>query len=183
VSIPLIHIADATALAVQEAGIGVPGPLGTRFTMEDGFYQKHLQESHALQIKIPELKDRAFVYQATYEELCQGILKEGTRAEFRRITQGMVQGGADGIIVGCTELGSLVRVENVNVPVFDATKIHAQAAVDYACQMPSDPKRNQLPQNVLMARFGVLRESRANRKELNNFVFADPRRRVNKIPQ
>jgi aspartate racemase len=132
VSIPLIHIADATALAVKERGIVTHGLLGTRFTMEDGFYQNHLQSSHALQIMIPEPRDRAFVHRAIYEELCQGVLKEGTRAEFRGIIRRLVQDGADGIILGCTELGLLVRAEDATVPVFDTTKIHAQAAVDYA---------------------------------------------------
>jgi len=90
VSIPLLHIADATALAMKQRGVSAPGLLGTRFTMEDGFYQDHLQTSDALRIKIPEPRDREFVHRAIYEELCQGVLKEETRAEFRRAIQRLV---------------------------------------------------------------------------------------------
>jgi len=133
VSIPLLHIADATALAVRGARITVPGLLGTRFTMEDGFYQDHFRASHALQVMTPPLQeDREFVHRAIYEELCQGILKEETRDEFCRIIQRLIQGGADGIILGCTELGLLLRAEDATVPVLDSTEIHVRAAVDYA---------------------------------------------------
>lgn len=131
VSIPLLHIADATALAMKQRGVSAPGLLGTRFTMEDGFYQARLRESHAFEIQTPDPRDREFVHRAIYEELCRGVLKEETRAEFRRVIQRLVQGGADGIILGCTELGLLVRAEDATVPIFDTTEIHARAAVDY----------------------------------------------------
>jgi aspartate racemase len=131
-SIPLLHIADATALAMKQRGVSAPGLLGTRFTMEDGFYQDRLRVSGVFQTKIPAPRDREFVHRAIYEELCQGVLKEETRAEFCRIIARLVRDGADGLILGCTELDLLVQSEDATVPIFDTTEIHARAAVDYA---------------------------------------------------
>ncbi len=132
VSIPLLHIADETALAMKRQGVSAPGLLGTRFTMEDGFYQERLRVSGVFQTKIPNPRDREFVHRAIYEELCQGVLKGETRIEFRRIIERLVRDGADGLILGCTELGLLVQAEDATVPVFDTTEIHARAAADYA---------------------------------------------------
>lgn len=132
VSIPLIHIADATALAIKSMRLTTVGLLGTRFTMEDGFYKHRLQANYALQTMIPESRDREFVHQSIYKELCQGILKEETRAEFRSVMRRLEERGAEGVILGCTELGLLVSAEDATVPIFDTTQIHARAAVNYA---------------------------------------------------
>ena len=132
VSIPLLHIADATAKAVKAMGIATVGLLGTRFTMEDGFYHHHMQAKHALQIKIPGSDERHFTHKAIYDELCHGLLREETRARFRGIIRKLAQEGAEGIILGCTELGLLLKPEDTPVPLFDSTRLHVLAAVDFA---------------------------------------------------
>jgi aspartate racemase len=132
VSIPLLHIADATAKAVKAMGMETVGLLGTRFTMEEGFYRRHLQVKHALHIKTPGADEREFTHKAIYDELCQGLLREETRARFRGIMAKLAQGGAEGIILGCTELGLLLQQEDATVQLFDSTRVHAGAAVDFA---------------------------------------------------
>jgi len=131
VSIPLLHIADATAKAVKAMGMATVGLLGTRFTMEDGFYHRYVQTKHALQIKTPNSDERALIHKVIYDELCQGLLREETKAKFRRIMQRLVQEGAEGIILGCTELGLLLKQGDAPVPLFDSTRLHVRAAVDY----------------------------------------------------
>lgn len=143
VSIPFLHIADETARAMKQQGVSAPALLGTRFTMEDGFYQDRLRVSGVLQTKIPNPRDREFVHRAIYEELCQGVLNEETRAEFRRIIARLVRDGADGLILGCTELGLLVQAEDATVPVFDTTEIHARAAADYALEILLGDSRSE----------------------------------------
>ncbi|HXX17750.1 MAG TPA: aspartate/glutamate racemase family protein [Candidatus Eremiobacteraceae bacterium] len=132
VSVPLLHIADATAKSVKALGMSTVGLLGTRFTMEDSFYHRHVQVKHALAIKTPGSGEREFTHRAIYEELCQGLLRETTRARFRAIMQELAQEGAEGIILGCTELGLLLKQEDAPVPLFDSTRLHALAAVDFA---------------------------------------------------
>jgi aspartate racemase len=132
ISIPFLHIADATGAAITAQGITTVGLLGTRFTMEESFYRDRLQLRYKLKVLTPDAPERDFVHRAIYDELCQGILREETRARFRKIIQGLVQRGAQGVILGCTELGLLLGAKDCPVPLFDTTQIHAQAAVDTA---------------------------------------------------
>jgi aspartate racemase len=131
-SIPLVHIADATAKAVKAMGMATVGLLGTRFTMEDGFYHRYMHAKHALQIKTPGSDERGFTHKAIYDELCQGLLRQETKARFRGIMRKLAQEGVEGIILGCTELALLLKQEDAPVPLFDSTRLHVRAAVDFA---------------------------------------------------
>lgn len=132
VNIPFIHIADATAQKVQDQGIKRIGLLGTGFTMEQDFYKGRLKDKYALEVIIPAKKDRDIVHQIIYDELCQGKAEAASRLEYVRIMAELVKQGAEGIILGCTEIMLLVGQEDSSVPVFDTTTIHAVAAVDFA---------------------------------------------------
>lgn len=132
VSIPLVHIADATAAAVKSKGIGKVGLLGTRFTMEEDFYRGRLQSLHGIDVLVPEAEDRAVVHRVIYEELCVGVVSEESRALYRGVIGRLVQRGAAGVILGCTEIAMLVSQTDSPVPVFDTTRIHAASAVDLA---------------------------------------------------
>ena len=131
-SIPLLHIADATAEAIKSKGMKKIGLLGTKFTMEQNFYKGRLVDRHGLQVLIPPSADREIVHKVIYNELCLGKTIEQSRLEYARIIQKMVDEGAEGIILGCTEIGLLVKDEDSSVPLFDTTEIHAIAAVDFA---------------------------------------------------
>ncbi len=128
VRIPLLHIADATARRIQEAGLGTVGLLGTRFTMEQDFYRGRL-ESHGLAVRIPSGEDREIVHRVIYEELCQGEIREDSRQAFLRIIRDLHASGAQGVIEGCTEIVMLVEQRHTDVPLFDTTALHAEAAV------------------------------------------------------
>lgn len=132
IGIPLLHIADATARAVQNAGLRTVGLLGTRFTMEKEFYRGRLETAHDLQVIIPDEVGRALVHQVIYEELVQGKILKESREEYLRVIDSLVEGGAEGIILGCTEIGLLVKGDDLPLPVFDTMEIHALAAVDAA---------------------------------------------------
>ena len=133
VRIPLVHIADPTGAAVVAAGIKRIGLLGTAFTMEDGFYRQRLEERFGLEVLVPEeAADRQMVHQVIFGELCQGVVREESRAAYRAVMSGLVARGAEGIILGCTEIGLLVGAEDASVPLFDTTRIHAAAAVEEA---------------------------------------------------
>lgn len=132
VSIPLVHIADATAGKIRSEGMDRIGLLGTRFTMEEPFYKGHLENDHGLSVCVPPAPDRELVHKVIYEELVQGRIREESRAEFRRIARDLEGEGAQGVILGCTEIGLLLRQEDVPVSLFDTTLIHAEAAVDFA---------------------------------------------------
>ncbi len=132
IDIPLLHIADATAMAVQNAGLEKVGLLGTRFTMEKDFYRGRLEKAHGLQVLIPDKKGRAFIDQVIYDELVQGKIIKESRERYLKIIQTLMDKGAEGIILGCTEIGLLIKQEDVPLPVFDTMEIHAQAAVDAA---------------------------------------------------
>ncbi len=131
VGIPLLHIADATAEAIQSAGHETVGLLGTCFTMEEDFYKGRL-EAHGLDVLIPGAQDRALVNEVIYTELCQGIIRDESRKRFLDIIDGLGEAGADAVIEGCTEIGMLVKQEDTAVPLFDTTEIHVHAAVDAA---------------------------------------------------
>ncbi|MFD8322624.1 aspartate/glutamate racemase family protein [Kitasatospora purpeofusca] len=131
VSVPLLHLADATAAAVLAAGVTRVGLLGTAFTMEQDFYRDRLA-SHGLDVLVPDPAGRALVHRVIYEELCLGVVREESRAEYRRVIAGLVAAGAEGVILGCTEIELLVGPDDSPVPVFPTTRIHAEAAVTAA---------------------------------------------------
>ena len=132
VSVPLLHIADPTAAEIKQAGHSVVGLLGTSFTMEQAFYRERLRERHGLQVLVPAAQDRETVHRIIYEELCQGIVKPESRAEYQRIMKSLVAEGAQSIILGCTEISLLVNQQDCAVALFDTTAIHARAAAEEA---------------------------------------------------
>lgn len=131
VDLPLIHIADATAQAVQTANLQRVGLLGTRFTMEQDFYKARLQNAFGLDVLVPEPADRDEVHRIIYQELCLGQVHGASRDIYREVIQRLIAQGAQGIILGCTEIGLLVDATDSAVPLFDTTALHAQAAVDW----------------------------------------------------
>jgi aspartate racemase len=131
IDMPVLHIADATARRVGAHGIGKVGLLGTRFTMEQDFYRGRLERS-GLAVLIPDADKRAEVHRIIYDELCLGTIRDASREAYRAIMTGLVARGAEGVILGCTEIGLLVDAADANVPVFDTTRIHAEAAADWA---------------------------------------------------
>ena len=132
VDIPLLHIADATAERVKAAGVSRVGLLGTRFTMEEDFYRGRLESRHGLSVLTPPAKERAVVHGVIYSELCLGKVADGSRAAFRQVVDGLVARGAEGVILGCTEIGLLLRAGDAPVPLFDTATIHAEAAAEFA---------------------------------------------------
>lgn len=132
VSIPLLHIADPTATEVKRVGIRTVGLLGTRFTMEQDFYRGRLEARHGIQVLVPGEEDREVVHRVIYDELCQGVVLEKSRAAYCEVIHRLVERGARGIILGCTEIAMLVSPSDSPVPVFDTTGIHASSAVDFA---------------------------------------------------
>jgi len=130
--IPLLHIADATAERIKVHGLQEIGLLGTKFTMEEDFYKGRLVEKHGLDVLIPSDEGREIVHRVIYDELCAGEIKPPSREQYRHIMEHLVERGAEGIILGCTEISLLVGDEDSRVPLFDTTKIHAEAAVEYA---------------------------------------------------
>jgi aspartate racemase len=132
IGIPLLHIADATAEKVKQAGLQRVGLLGTRFTMEEDFYRGRLAGGHGLEVMVPNTEDREAVHRIIYEELCVGTIRPESRAQLAGIMSRLVEMGAEGIILGCTELGLLVGAEDCHVPLFDTTRVHALAAVECA---------------------------------------------------
>ena len=132
VRIPLLHIADPTAAAAKEAGLKTVGLLGTRFTMGDDFYRGRLAERHGLNVLVPDAADRATVHRVIYEELCQGQIRTDSRARYRRIIQNLVEAGAEGIVLGCTEISLLVGPADAAVPLFDTAALHARHAALWA---------------------------------------------------
>jgi len=130
--IPILHIADATADRIKSAGMSRVGLLGTKFTMEEEFYKGRLAERHGLDVLIPNDEDRQRVHDVIYDELCVGKIREESKRGFARVIDDLVGRGAEGIILGCTEIGLLVKSGDVDVPLFDTTAIHAAKAVEWA---------------------------------------------------
>lgn len=130
--IPVLHIADATGEAIAAAGCSTVGLLGTRFTMEEDFYADRLRELHDLEVLTPGEEDRGFIHRVIFDELCLGELHAASRAEFVRIAGELVSRGAQGIILGCTEISMLIGPDDLAVPAFDTTRIHALQAADWA---------------------------------------------------
>lgn len=132
IDIPLLHIADATAAAIKAAGMKKVGLLGTRFTMEEHFYSGRLAGEHGLEVLIPAAEEREVVHRIIYEELVLGQIRPASRERYQSIIENLTVAGAQGVILGCTEIGLLVKAEDCRIPVFDTTAIHAAAAVDLA---------------------------------------------------
>ena len=130
--IPLLHIADATAAAIKALGLHTIGLLGTRFTMEGDFYRGKLEKDHGLKVLIPDNEGREIVHHIIYDELVQGIIREDSRKAYLGVIAELKSRGAEGVILGCTEIPLLVKQADVSIPIFDTTTIHAKAAVEWA---------------------------------------------------
>ena len=145
IGIPLLHIADATAARIKAAGIHSVGLLATRYTMGQDFYRGRLAEHHDLRVLVPPEPDLSLVHEVIYQELCRGRVLDGSRNEYRRVIAQLEAAGARGIIYGCTEINLLVGPDDASVPVFDSTRIHVEAAVEWALAPPADASLSLLP--------------------------------------
>ncbi len=132
IHIPFLHIADATAEQIKAQGLSTVGLLGTRFTMEEDFYVGRLTQRFGLRVLIPKANERAMIHRVIYDELVLGEVKATSKAQYLAAIERLVDRGAQGIILGCTEIGLLVQAEDCRVPTFDTTRLHAQAAVNWA---------------------------------------------------
>jgi aspartate racemase len=130
-SLPLLHIADATGVRLQAAGITRVGLLATAFTMEQDFYTGRLSERFGLEVLVPGAVDRAEVHRIIYDELCRDVMLDESRQVYRRVMADLVQRGAQAIILGCTEITLLLSQTDASVPLFDTTAIHAEEAVNF----------------------------------------------------
>lgn len=133
ISIPILHIADATANQIKKSNINTIGLLGTKYTMEQDFYKTRI-ESNDIAVLIPDKEDREFINKVIYEELCLGKIQQSSREYFKKAIKRLIDKGAEGIILGCTEIGLLVKQEDSEVPIFDTTKIHAIESVHHALE-------------------------------------------------
>jgi aspartate racemase len=136
VGLPLIHIADPTAEAVRAEGLETVGLLGTRYTMQGEFYRRRLEKRHGLGVLIPDEPDRSVVHEVIYGELVVGEIRAESRRRYRKAILELVDRGAQAIILGCTEIGLLIGSDDAPVPIFDTTRLHAQAAVAAALATP-----------------------------------------------
>jgi len=132
VDLPLLHIADATATRVKAAGVRRVGLLGTRFTMEEDFYRGRLEELHGLEVLVPGADQRETVHRVIYDELCRGQVRDESRQIYQRIVRDLVGQGAEGVVLGCTEIGLLLGPHDAEVPLFDTALIHAEEAARYS---------------------------------------------------
>ncbi len=128
ITIPLIHIADVTADAVKNRGIKTIGLLGTKFTMEENFYRGRLAQNHGLEVLIPEEGERDVIHDIIFDELCLGTTTQSSKEQFITVMKNLAHAGAEGIVLGCTEIGLLISDEDIRIPLFDTTQIHAEAA-------------------------------------------------------
>ncbi|MES5866917.1 MULTISPECIES: aspartate/glutamate racemase family protein [Bacillus cereus group] len=133
IHIPVLHIADATAKEIKRKGIQKVGLLGTKYTMEQDFYKLRIEENH-IKVMVPSEKDRDKINEVIYIELCLGKITSQSREYYKRVIEDLVKEGAQGIILGCTEIGLLIKQEDVSIPIFDTTHIHAVEAVNFALQ-------------------------------------------------
>ncbi|ELV8645734.1 aspartate/glutamate racemase family protein [Vibrio fluvialis] len=132
ISIPILHIADATAKQLQQDGIKRVGLLGTRFTMEQEFYKGRLQQQFGIDVLIPDAEQRQQVHRVIYEELCLGTIRPESRAQYVEVVEDLHRRGAQAVILGCTEIALLIQQHDTDVPLYDTTKIHAEQAVQLA---------------------------------------------------
>ena len=131
IGVPLLHLVDATAEALRAAGVATVELLGTRFTMEDGFYTDRMSE-HGITCLVPLPEERELVHRVIYDELCLGVVRDASRAAYVEVVAGLAARGAEGVILGCTEIELLLRPEDVEVPVFPSTRLHVEAALSRA---------------------------------------------------
>ena len=132
ITIPILHIADATAEVIKQQGITKVGLLGTAFTMEQDFYKGRLSEQHNIEVIVPAQADRELVHQVIYQELCLGVVNQESKQAYLKIIGQLNQAGAQAVILGCTEIGMLVQQQDTKVTLLDTTKIHADKAVELA---------------------------------------------------
>ena len=132
VNLPLLHIADVTGSAIKERGLHRIGLLGTRFVMKEDFYRERLRKRFGIEVLVPEEDDMAAIHQIIYDELCGGKIKAASRRICTDIISRLISRDAEGIILGCTELPLLIRAGDIDVPVFNTTRLHAEAAVNLA---------------------------------------------------
>ncbi|MBG9858811.1 Aspartate racemase [Bacillus cereus] len=133
IHIPVLHIADATAKEIKRKDIQRVGLLGTKYTMEQDFYKLRIEENH-IKVMVPSEKDRDKINKVIYKELCLGKITSQSREYYKRVIEELVKEGAQGIILGCTEIGLLIKQEDISIPVFDTTYIHAVEAVNFVLQ-------------------------------------------------
>ncbi len=132
-SVPLLHLADATADVLLKDGVEAVGLLGTRFTMEQAFYRERL-EARGIQVLVPEPDERDIVHRVIYEELCLGRTEAASKKQYLNIVAALAERGAQGVILGCTEIGLLIGQADTDVPLYDTTAIHARQAIQWALE-------------------------------------------------
>jgi aspartate racemase len=131
-SIPFLHIADATGARIQQDGLKKILLLGTKFTMEKDFYRNLLENTYGIEVCVPEKPDRDIIHQIIYKELVQGITRDTSRSQYLHIIEKAISKGAQGVVLGCTEIPLLIKKDDVDIRVYDTTAIHAEAAIDFA---------------------------------------------------
>ncbi|MDQ0255895.1 aspartate racemase [Evansella vedderi] len=131
VKIPLIHIADATAVKIKEQDLVTVGLLGTNFTMKQDFYKKRLKK-HGIDVIVPDEEDQQIVHNVIYEELCQGVIKESSKEAYLKILSRLADKGAQGVVLGCTEIPLLINQNDTSLPLFNTTYIHSKVAAEFA---------------------------------------------------
>ncbi|WP_298773099.1 aspartate/glutamate racemase family protein [uncultured Shewanella sp.] len=132
INIPLLHIADATAQQLAQDGMEKVGLLGTKFTMEQDFYKRRITDKFGIEIITPNQDERQAIHDIIYQELCLGVISNSSRTRYLEIINKLHQQGAQAVILGCTEIGLLVNKSDTNVPLYDTTELHMQAAIDIA---------------------------------------------------
>ena len=132
IGIPLLHIVDPTGEALARHGVRKAGLLGTRYTMELPFWRERLRDRYAIDLVVPDEEARALIHRVIFDELCRGKINPGSRAQYIEITNRLQDAGAEAVVFGCTEIGLLLSPDNVSVPAFDTTALHAAAAVKYS---------------------------------------------------
>lgn len=131
VTIPVVHIADATAKEIHANHLHTVGLIGTKYTMEQDFYKERIADS-GIKVLIPEAAERDMINQVVFDELCLGEILDSSKVEFQKVIQKLIDRGAEGIILGCTEIGLLIQQDDAEIPLFDTAKIHVEAAVKEA---------------------------------------------------
>jgi len=134
VDLPVIHIGDATAEVIKERDMSKVGLVGTKYVMEGDFYKRRMKERHDIEVLIPKKEDREEVHDIIYNELCKGEVREESKGSLLKMLQDTVERGAEGIILGCTEIPLYITEDDVDIPLFDTTTIHAEAAVNRALE-------------------------------------------------
>jgi aspartate racemase len=141
VSIPLLHIADPTGIAIRQAGLKRVGLLGTRFTMQERFLTGRLEDSYGLEILVPNQRDQEVVHRVIYDELTRGLVRPESRQLYREVIERLGDAGAEGIVLGCTEIMLLINQGDTALPVFDTTTLHAEAAVSMSLEVEAQKQR------------------------------------------